>query len=632
MSVRSGLLATFLVFVLALMSLGAWSAWHLRELAGVSRRIIADNYDSVVAAQDMKESLERQDSAALFILLGEVERGRSQLRDHRARFDRAFSRAAGNITEAGEREVIAGIDTLRSTYYARFDAVIASRAAVSMDAARREYFAGVEPLFNQLRGRVDDLLRLNQEAMQAKSRAAEQVARRWFVTTLALAAALVIASLLVATALARRIVRPLTALTAATQRMSEGDLTASAPVPAGVSEIAALAATFNRMAGHLRELRHSDLGRLRAAQQLAEAAIDSLYDPVVVTDAQGKVTRLNRAGEEVFGPATALLGRPVSDSAAGQRIGPAVTEAIASGRATGSGDAAAAVAHATNAGTTREYRIRTTPMRDEDGAVLGSVTLLEDITHLREIDRVKSEFIAVASHELRTPLTSALMGIHLLLEARTGPLTASQRQLIELCRDDCDRLDRLMRELLDLSRLDGDRRPIEATAVTLDDLLRPIVERLRPQIETKRLTLELLLDHGLPAGLAVLADRDHIERVIANLVGNAVRATNPGGRLTLSATAGVTASARTAPEYVTIGVADTGVGIAPEHLPRLFDTFSQVPGGTSGGAGLGLAIAKRIVEAHGGRIWAQSEAGRGSVFSFTLPVAPTTAPTASRAV
>jgi two-component system, NtrC family, sensor histidine kinase KinB len=121
MSVRSGLLASFLVFVMALVVLGAWSAWHLRELGGASRRIIADNYDSVVAAQDMKESLERQDSAALFILLGDVERGRAQLKEHRARFDRSFARAANNITEPGEREIIAAIDALRNEYYAQFD-------------------------------------------------------------------------------------------------------------------------------------------------------------------------------------------------------------------------------------------------------------------------------------------------------------------------------------------------------------------------------------------------------------------------------------------------------------------------------------------------------------------------------
>jgi signal transduction histidine kinase len=476
MSVRSGLLASFLVFVMALVVLGAWSAWHLRELGGASRRIIADNYDSVVAAQDMKESLERQDSAALFILLGEGARGQAQLREHRARFDRSFQRAAHNITEQGEREVVAGIDALRKEYYARFD------AASGANSDPRQYFAELEPLFDQLRGRVDDLLRLNQEAMRAKSRAAEQVARRWFAATTILAVALVVLSLLLATVLARRIVRPLSTLTAVAERMSQGDLHASAPVFAGVSEISALGTAFNRMA-------------------------DSL----------------------------------------------------------------------------REY-------------------------HLREIDRVKSEFIAVASHELRTPLTSALMGIHLLLEPATGPLTPAQRRLIEICRDDCDRLDRLTRELLDLSRLEAERSPIVPAAVTPGDLLRPIAERLRPQIEAKGLTLHVEID---PAAPAVLADRDQIERVVANLVNNAVRATNAGGS--------VTVRADVASEQVTIAVADTGVGIAPDHLPRLFDKFSQVPGGTSGGAGLGLAIAKRIVEAHGGRIWVESRPGRGSVFSFTLP-------------
>jgi NtrC-family two-component system sensor histidine kinase KinB len=378
MSVRSGLLASFLVFVLALVVLGTWSAWRLRELRGASRRIIADNYASVVAAQDMKESLERQDSAALFILLGEDARGRAQLTDHRARFDQSYARAAGNITEPGEREVIDSIGALRTDYYARFDALLAAPRA----ASSREYFAQLEPLFNRLRSRVDDLLRLNQEAMRAKSRAAEQVARQWFVTTIALAAALVAASLLLASLLARSIVRPLTALTAATERMSRGDLNVSAPVPRRGSEIATLATAFNQMADHLRELRQSDLGRLRAAQQLAEAAIDSLYDPVLVTDAEGRLTRLNRAAEDVFGAEAALLGQPISDQAAGREIGPAVWEAIVAGRATGAGEIAAPVASAGARGAAREYRIRTTPMRDDDGAMLGSVTPLEDITHL----------------------------------------------------------------------------------------------------------------------------------------------------------------------------------------------------------------------------------------------------------
>jgi hypothetical protein len=125
MSLRTKLLIGYLVFVAALVLLGGWSAWRLREMGGVSRRIIANNYDSVVAAQDMKESLERQDAAALFFLLGQREKAERQLREHRARFDAAFEKAAHNITEPGEPEVVAAIRRDRQEYYRLYDAFLA---------------------------------------------------------------------------------------------------------------------------------------------------------------------------------------------------------------------------------------------------------------------------------------------------------------------------------------------------------------------------------------------------------------------------------------------------------------------------------------------------------------------------
>ena len=599
MSLRTKLLLGYLIFVAALLSLGAWSAWRLHDMGTVSRRIISENYDSVIAAQDMKESLERQDSAALFLLLGQRERAVRQRNEHRARFDAAFQKAANNITEPGEREVIERIRRERDAYY---------ELSESFDALNaNDYFNQLEPAFDRLRASCDNLLQLNQRAMLAKSATASGVARRWFLTSVALAVSLVLAGLGLAFLLANRIVRPLRELTAATVKIAGGDLNAKANVDSR-DEIGMLATEYNRMAERIRELRESDLGKLVVARQTTEAAIDSLYDPVVVTDAQGRVTKLNPAAEEIFGAEAEYKGKHVEEVARDSRIAIAVAETLSSERPVAY-EGAAAVLPIPVDGSQRAFRIRSTPMRNPERQLLGAVTLLEDITHLREIDRLKSEFIATASHELRTPLTSVQMGVHLLLEQAAGELNDKQREVLESCREDCARLEKLMRDLLDLSNIEARESLPHLVPMHTSELITSAAEHLRPQVEAKGLNFSIDNPPDLPR---VIADRDQIERVLNNLITNAVRYTPRGGEIK------VNVGRRN--RYVAVSVSDTGSGIPQEYLPHIFDRFVKVPNAPSGGAGLGLAISKSIVEGHGGQISVQSELGHGSTFTFTLPV------------
>ena len=613
MGLRAKLITGYAIFIAALVLLGAWSAWRLHDMGKVSRRIISENYDSVVAAQEMKESLERQDSAALFALLGAREKALTQLRQHRARFDANFQKAANNITEIDEPQAIESIRRNRDIYYQRFDAFIVKATSDqstldnSSSMLRKEYFTQLEPQFNILRSDCEHLLQLNQRAMLAKAEAAAGVAQLWFYRTLLIAGVLVVAGFLLALFLARRIIEPLRQLTETTSKIAGGDLNAKVNVTSR-DEVGVLAAEYNRMAERIRQLRNSDMGKLLVAQQTTEAAIDSLYDPVIVTDSGGCVTKLNLAAEEIFGTEKENTGKHVGEVARDERIAAAVAEALESQQPV-AGEGVSSVLPLAVDGLERAFRLRTTPMRANGSHLLGAVTLLEDITHLREIDRLKSEFIATASHELRTPLTSVQMGVHLLLERAAGDLTDKQVEVLSACREDCERLDKLMRDLLDLSRIEAGESKPTLEPIKTSTLINHVSEELRAQVESKGLAFIIDAPSDLPK---VMVDASQIERVVSNLVANAVRYTKQGE---------IRITAQPRGNFMAVSVTDTGTGIPSQHLPRVFDKFVQVPGAAPGGAGLGLAISRLIVEAHGGQISAQSEPDRGSTFTFTLPIA-----------
>jgi PAS domain S-box-containing protein len=600
-SLRTKLLIGYATFTAALVVLGAWSARALSQMSAVSSRIIAENYDSVVAAQDMKESLERQDSAASFELLGQHERALGQAARHRAAFDAALEKAAHNITEVGEADIIAAIRRSRDDYTRAYDEFL--RAGGDRHAL---YFQQLEPRFAALKEQCDRLLHVNQEAMRRKAAVASQTARRWSIYVLAFAFVLVSGGVGGALALSASILRPVRQLSAAIARMAGGDLDATAEVSTH-DEIGALAEGFNRMAARIHDLRRSDLGNLMLARQMTDAAIDSLYDPVIVTDADGRVLRTNVAAEPLFGESRVTIGKPIDEVARDVRVAGAVADALRSQPPVASDSAAVVVPLAVD-GAPRAFRLRSTPMRDADRRLIGAVTLFEDITHLSEISRLKSEFIAAASHELRTPLTSVQMGVHLLLEGSIGPLTDRQQHVLRVCSEDVARLERMMRGLLDLSRIESGAVAPHLSPLPARALVEEAAQLVHPQMEHAGIQIAIEIPRDLPP---VSADRDQIVRVLSNLLINAMHASARGTTITVRAAAHA--------DGVAIDVIDRGIGIAPEFMSKIFEPFVRVPTAPPGGSGLGLTIAKRIVDAHGGQLTVQSRPNQGSTFTFTLP-------------
>lgn len=238
--------------------------------------------------------------------------------------------------------------------------------------------------------------------------------------------------------------------------------------------------------------------------------------------------------------------------------------------------------------------------------------LQEANRQLEAASRHKSQFLANASHELRTPLTAIKGFVDNMIDGLTGPLNEKQTRYLTRTKSNVDRLARLINDLLDLSRIEAGRIDLKPTHLPLVTLIKEVAESLRPVADEKLLSLEVsCLDHSVTAW----ADRDKVTQVLMNLIGNAVKFTPSQGKVTV-------AVQRNGHEWVQISVADTGPGIPAEEANKIFDMFYQaaeVGQQKPKGTGLGLAISKSLVEMHGGEIWVESEVGRGSLFSFTLP-------------
>lgn len=628
-SLRYKLLLTYLFLVGALMAVSAWGIYHFVVLGRAVDRILVNNYKSILAAENMKEALERQDSAAQFHLAGHQAKALEQYRRNRARFTAQFAIAAHNITEVGEQSVITDIDRQFRAYRVLIEGflkgsvvsgqlpVVSGKSGASPlttdhwqptppGSQNRVYFARLETAFLALKDRLDDLLHLNQAAMVRANDRALRLASRAMWSTVSIAVLATLLGLAHALRFSTAIAGPLRGMALTAQRIGEGDLEPRIPVQSR-DELGVLAEEINRMTDHLREYREREAGRLQVAEQKSDVAIESLYDPVIVTDAERRVLKLNAAAEPLFGADQEHAGQPIEAIAPHSRIARAVADAITRREPVAAEGEAGLVSLAVNHHE-HWYRIRTAPMARADGVVLGTVTVLEDVTRLRQIDRMKDDFISVASHELRTPLTSLRMAVYLLEEGSAGPLSENQQRLVHGAREDCDRLEALMRDLLDLSRLEAGTAAPALRPVAPAELVEAGLASLRSSITAKGLALQVEVPPELPR---VKADLGQLARVVTNLAGNALRHTAAGT---------ITVAARQEGERVVFSVTDTGTGIPAEYLGRIFERFVQVPGARSGGAGLGLSIAKKIVEMHGGEIGVASEVGKGSRFTFSLPV------------
>ncbi len=590
-----------LVVVLLMLVLGGAAVKRLGELG---RDVLRENYRSVVAAQRMKESIERLDSAALFRLADSGERAAALVAEHRPAFEAELRVQEGNITEPGEQEIVTSLRAAWTTYEHVYDRFLAAEPA----DARSLYFEELLPAFQVVKTDANRVLDLNQDAMVRKSEdaaeRAEAARRAWLLWSVAgLGAAVGLGAFV-----SQRLTGPLRGMAESAERVGEGHLDVRLP-HTRVEELDALATAFNTMAERLRLYRRAADSELSRAREAAQAAIESLADPVIVLTLRGEVRASNGAARRLLGidPRSRRLDRCDPDIL--EAVDAARGVVVGEGRAVLPTDFSRVVITSTAEGE-RAFLPHATPINDAvTGELVGVTVLLQDVTRLRRLDELKGNLVNTVAHELRTPLTSLGMALHLALDERvSGPLDPKLLELLVTAREDVTRLRALVEDLLDLSRIQEGRIVLRKERVPVPLILSEVAEAVRAEAEARRVEIQI---EAPPEIAPVEVDRSRLQVALTNLAVNGVRHTPEGTTVTLRA--------RGALGTVRFEVDDAGPGVPPSEREHIFEPFVRGQAEESAGAGLGLYIAREVARAHGGRIGVGDAESGGARFWFELP-------------
>lgn len=406
---------------------------------------------------------------------------------------------------------------------------------------------------------------------------------------------------LVCLMISRRISRPIEEMRKGATRFAQGELSHRLAAP-DTMELAALAQAMNQMAQELEQRMQAILRQ----RNESEAVLSSMVEGVVALDPEEHILNLNAAAARLLGgDAARLQGRSIQEVVRNRELHDMIQTTLDQGIAT-QGDVAL-------------YRLgeqilnaHCTPLFDADGRRMGALLVVNDVTQLRRLETMRSDFAANVSHEIKTPLTAIQGFVETLSQGSVTDPQEAQR-FLQIIDKHVQRLTAIVDDLMQLARLEQgeESRQLRLETVSLEQVLRAAVQLCRPKADAKAMTIDI----RCAAALTARIDAELMEQAAVNLLDNAIKYSPDNSRITVTA--------QVEGQEIRIAFADEGIGVAPAHLPRLFERFYRVDKSRSrrmGGTGLGLAIVKHILQAHGGQVTVSSIQGRGSTFTIRLPL------------
>lgn len=594
------------MIVLIIILVGLISALNVYNIGKYIDGLITENYKSIDASNKMNNCLENQQKAILKYIEGDKNESLEIYYKNNDEFYKWFYIEENNITEVGEEKIINDINSDYIKLSTLFSELQEKIKDSKIEEVTKFYDEEITPQVDKINKNLELLSKLNEINMFKKKDKARINAENTTYFILAISIVAAICGLIVLIIYTNKYFKPVHLLTNTIKSVKEGDINKQAPVIYN-DEIGLLATEFNNMTNRLYEYEKSTKGTLLAEKNKTMSIIKSISDPLIVLDSSYKIKFINDSFEIYFDLKEKnvvnkhfleVIKKPELYDHAFNIINNNLTD---DGK----------LVDISRDGKDYFFNVTVTPIKDKDCKSDGAVVLFRNVTDIKHLEMMKTDFIGTISHELKTPLTSVLMGISIIEEANIGPLNEKQSKIIEAIREDANKLNEMVSNLLKISKLQSEDSAYNMEPCILSGLIKESIERFSIIAEEKQIKLTYIVDENTPV---IWADAEKVGWVINNILSNAIRYTECNGNVTIGDYLD--------DEKIYVYVKDTGRGIPKEYIEKIFGKFSRVDGFEilPESTGLGLAIAKEVVKAHGGEIWCESELNKGSTFTFTIPL------------
>lgn len=560
-----------LLFMMILV-LSVLSGWYINQLKKDTNNILKANYNTLQYSRNMLLALEEINSDPLAFSV----------------FEKHLKQQQKNVTEPGEREAT--------------DNVAVHFEALKKDAAN----LGLQ---TSIRKDLAELMQINMSAIEHKSTVADSTAKNAIIVISSVGMVCFIIAFILMVNLPSNIADPIKSLTESIKQIANQNYKERVHFESR-SEFGDLANSFNTMAEKLQEYSESRLDKIIRGKKRIETLIDNMHDPIIGIDEDRKVLFVNDEALKITGlKKENFVGKLIQDVAvANDLVRDIIKDVIVSEKSNLEKESMKIYADGKESYFEKEIvDINIVPTGEQQSRFIGQVIMLRNITPFKELDLAKTNFLGTVSHEFKTPISSIQMGLQLLENDQIGTLNSEQKNLVNGIREDSNRLLKITGELLNITQVESGSIQLNMKESSIHKIIEYAVESNKSSAEQKHIHFKIDVEEGLST---VLADNEKTAWVLNNLLSNAIRYSYENSNIKINV--------RKIEDKIQFSVTDTGQGIAPQYLSKIFDRYFRVPGSKKEGTGLGLSISKEFIEAQGGEITVKSDYGAGSTFAFDL--------------